>query len=93
MCKIDNKIKFFHNWQVWQKVMFWTTNNLTLSTINHSLNFASNIFIISKIKFDEWSFDYKANSVIFRDINFSILKFWQLFSYFIQQYIYILIFS
>ena len=49
MCKTDDKVKFFHNWQAWQKVIFRRADNLALSAADHPPNFAPDILMIFRI--------------------------------------------
>ena len=46
MCKTDGKVKFFHNWQAWQKVIFRRADNLALSAADHPPNFAPDILMM-----------------------------------------------
>ena len=48
MCKTDDKVKFFHNWQAWQKVMPRAADNLALSAADHPPNFAPDILMLSQ---------------------------------------------
>ena len=49
MCKIDNKVKFFHNWQAWRKVMSRPADNFALSAADQPPNFAPDILMLFKV--------------------------------------------
>ena len=51
MCKTDDKVKFIHNWQAWQKVMPRAADNLALSAADHPPNFAPDILMIFFLPF------------------------------------------